>query len=166
MKNTLADQIAKFQKQEKLPKYVKRKRDFPIVTEDDIEKGAIIYVPMSAEEGLVIKSGYQNSDKWIVVIGLSDDDFIVGSLLVNTSPNVFSKELGDIQFPLLQKYYKFLDYKSWLDCSELFRVPRSKILKYGGYCGKMKDEDFELVWNTIKETGFINDEEKEEFGIL
>lgn len=166
MKDTLSEQIKKLQQQSKLPEYVKRKRDFPIVSEGDIEKGAIIYFPMSADEGLVVKGGHQSRDKWIVIVGVSNDDFIVGSLLVNTSPNGFSKELGDIQFPLLKKNYKFLDYKSWLDCSELFRVPRSKILQYGGYCGKIKEEDWVHIWNTIKETEFISDEEKEEFGIL
>ena len=30
------------------------------------------------------------------------DDCIVGFLLVNTKPNTFFKELGDIQFPLLK----------------------------------------------------------------
>ena len=166
MKNTLSEQIKKLQQQNGLPPYVKRKRDFPFVTEGEIEKGAIIYIPLSTEEGLIVKGGYQSSDKWIVIIGFSKDDIIVGSLLVNTHPNKFSKELGDIQFPLLPKDYEFLDYKSWLDCSGVFRISRSKIFKYGGYCGKMKNEDWKLIWETLRGTEFISDEEKEEFGIL
>lgn len=165
MKETLADQIAKLQKHEKLPEYISRKRDFPFVTEQQIERGAIIYIPLSADEGLTLK-GYKSRDKWIVIVGTSEYDYIVGSLLMNTEPNSFSKELEDIQFPLLKRDYKFLDYRSWLDCSELFRVPCSKILKYGGYCGKIKDDDWELIWKTIKETEFISDEDKEEFGML
>ena len=165
MREPLSDQITTLQQQEKLPKYTKRKRNFPFVAEEQIEKGAIIYVPLSKDEGLVLRK-HDTKDKWIVVIGISDEDYIVGSLLVNTNPNVFSKELGEIQFPLSVKDYPFLDYKSWLDCSEIFRVPRSKILKHGGYCGKIKEEDFNLIWETIKNTEFISDECKEEFGII
>ena len=42
MKNTLSEQIKKLQQQNGLPTYVKRKRDFPFVTEGEIEKGAQI----------------------------------------------------------------------------------------------------------------------------
>lgn len=63
MKNTLSEQIKKLQQQNGLPPYVKRKRDFPFVTEGEIEKGAIIYIPLSTEEGLIVKGGYQSSDK-------------------------------------------------------------------------------------------------------
>lgn len=165
MKKTLADQIAELQDKEKLPEYIKRKRDYPFVTEEQIKRGAIVYIPLSTDEGITLK-GYKSRDKWIVIVGISGDDYIVGSLLVNTAPNTFSKALGDIQFPLSKRDYDFLDYKSWLDCSELFRIPRSKILKYGGYCGRIKDDDWKLIWETIKETEFISEEEKEEFGIL
>ena len=166
MKKNLADQIGDLLEQKKFSGYRKRKRNFPIVTENQIEKGAIIYVPIYADENFVVRGGYKSSDKWIVIIGFSENEFIAGSLLVNTKPNNFSKELGDIQFPLSDIDYCFLDYKSWLDCSEIFRIPRSNILKYGGYCGKINDRDWELIWQTIKATEFINDEDKELFGIL
>lgn len=165
MKKSLQEQISGLQKKEKLPVYVKRKRNFPFVTQEQIERGAILYVPLSADEGLTLRK-YSSKDKWIVVIGISEEDCIVGSLLVNTKPNLLPEELGAVQFPLAVKDYPFLDYKSWLDCSEIFRVPRSKILSRGGYCGKISERDFELIWNTIKETEFISDEDKETFGIV
>lgn len=166
MKKTLAEQLAELQGQGVLPKPIKHKRTFPLITGRQIERGAVVYIPLSEEEGLVLKGKYKERDKWIVIIGVSDDDYIVGSLLVNTSPNNFTKELGDIQFPLLKRHYPFLDYQSWLDCSELFKIPRTKVLKNGGYCGKINMDDWTLIWETLKDTEFISEEEKEEFGIL
>ncbi|MCR6505126.1 hypothetical protein [Bacteroides muris (ex Fokt et al. 2023)] len=166
MKITLKEQIKILQEDGKLPKFSNKKRDFQIVTDENIKKGSIIYIPMINDDGFVVKGNYKSSDKWIVVMGISKDDCIVGSLLVNTKPNTFFKELGDIQFPLLKKDYSFWDYKSWLDCSKLFRIPRLRILQYGGYCGCITDSDWELIWETVKNTDFISDSDKEFFGIL
>lgn len=140
MKKSLGDQIKSLQTADKLPVYRNRKRHFPIVTADDIVPGAIIYVTLSEEDGLKLR-GWKEKDKWIVVIGTTSDGYIIGSLLINTNPNTFSRELGEIQFPMTRRSYPFLDYNSWLDCSELFRIPQSKILKFGGFCGNVSTDD-------------------------
>ena len=165
MIDSLDEQIKKFQAQGKLPEYVRRKRDFPYVTDKQIEQKAVIYVPLSEEEGLVVKGKYKSQDKWIVVIGTCENGDIIGALLINTVPHDFSKELGAVQFPLYKKDYPFLDYKSWLDCSEIFRIPRAKILKHGGYCGIINETDWKLIWETIVQTRFISEEDKAELSI-
>lgn len=63
MIDSLDEQIKKFQAQGKLPEYVRRKRDFPYVTDKQIEQKAVIYVPLSEEEGLVVKGKYKSQDK-------------------------------------------------------------------------------------------------------
>lgn len=166
MNDSLKEQIKKLQSQGRLPEYVRRKRDFPYVTNEQIERKAVIYVPLSEEEGLIVKGKYSNKDKWIVVIGTCENGDIIGALLINTDPNNFSPDLGAMQFPLLKKDYPFLDYKSWLDCSEIFRIPRTKLLKYGGYCGTIAEDDWRFIWDALVQTRFISEEDKMELGIL
>lgn len=172
MNDTLADQLSRLivgensEKPEIETKH-KKKKHFPIIQNDQLTKGTIIYVPLSEEEGLILKDGYKKRDKFIVVMGLTADGYVVGSLLINSNPNDSTVELGACQFPLKRKDYPtILDYDSWLDCSELFRVNRDKVLGKGGYCGMVTDKDWALVLPFLIENPLISNKDKKEFGII
>lgn len=55
MKIALKEQIKNLQEDGKLPKFSNKKRDFQIVTDENIKKGSIIYVPMINDDGFVVK---------------------------------------------------------------------------------------------------------------
>ncbi len=134
MKESMAEQLAKLTgrtlpQKPKNPK--KKKRQFPAAKEENLQKGQILFVPLSEDEGLVVKGGYPDQDKFITIVGIAIDGSIIGSLLINTDPNETTPELGACQYPLKgSDYPTILDYNSWLDCSQLFRVPRNKIPRY------------------------------------
>lgn len=143
------------------------RRQFPSVTGAQLVKGSVIYCPLSEDEGLIVTGGYDERKKFFTIIGIAADDAIIGSLLINTNPNDSTPQLGACQFPLkASDYPSILDYDSWLDCSQIFRVPRQKILSKGGYCGKVIDRDWTLVEQFIKETDVLSNAEKREFGII
>jgi hypothetical protein len=169
MKESMAEQLAKLTGQpvpEKQSKK-KKKRNFSPIKKEHLSKGHILFVPLSDEEGLVVTGGYKEKNKFITVIGVAPDGAIIGSLLINTDPNKITAELGACQFPLKEKDYPaILDYDSWLDCSQIFRIPKQKIVTKGGYCGEITDVDWGYINSFLIETDVLSKAEKKEFGLI
>lgn len=168
MKETLAEQLSHLTGKS-LPekKVLKKRKKFPRVKEEDLVRGSVIYIPLSADEGLVVTGGYTERNKFVTIIGITEDGFVIGSLLINTNPNDSTKELGACQFPLKCKDYpSILDYDSWLDCSQLFRIAKRKILNRGEFCGSIIQSDWDLILPFLRETETLSNREKREFGII
>lgn len=135
-----------------------------------IKVGDIIYVPLDEEDGLTLKDGYKERRKYIVIIGFTPEGIAVGALLINSEidPSKRSQELLDCQYPLQARHYRdILDYDSWLDCSDIFEIPKLKITDKGG---KMKGclilEDKERVMDFLKETDVFDNATKRRYGII
>lgn len=135
-----------------------------------IKVGDIIYVPLDKEDGLILKGGYEERLKYIVIIGFTPEGVAVGALLINSGIALSkrSKELMDCQYPLLARNYRhILDYNSWLDCSDIFEIPKSKISeKKGKLKGALLEEDKELVMEFLKKTDMFDNATKKRYGII
>lgn len=170
MKESLAEQLSHLTGKslpEKEVKKKKKKKTFPQVKKENLVRGNVIYIPLSAEEGLVVTGGYTERKKFVTIIGETSDGFVIGSLLINTDPHDATPELGACQFPLkLKDYPSILDYDSWLDCSQLFRIAKKKVLSRGGFCGSIIQSDWDLIVPFLRETEAISTKEKREFGII
>lgn len=168
MKESLAEQLSHLTGKS-LPqkKEQKKKKKFPKVKEENLVRGNVIYIPLSAEEGLIVTGGYAERNKFVTIIGTTEDGFVIGSLLINTNPHDSTRELGACQFPLkLKDYPSILDYDSWLDCSQLFRIAKRKVLNCGEFCGSITQSDWDLILPFLRETEAISNREKREFGII
>lgn len=158
MKESLAEQLKQ--------KFVKKKRIFPTIKPEQVDKGSIVYVSLDPTDGITVNGGYKSRAKFITIIGELPDDYIVGSLLINTRANFANEYLESCQYPLKQSDYPdLLDYQSWLDCSKLWRIPKSKILT-GGYCGKILEKDMKYIMQCLVDTPTISKKEKLLFGII
>ena len=144
----------------------KQKKAYPAIVEAQLCKGTIAYLPLGSEDGLIVTGGYKYRNKYIVIVGITEDGFIVGSLLINTKAHDATPELGACQFPLKQKDYPTnLKYKSWLDCSQLFRLEKNNMLKYAQYCGLLTEKDSSLLYSHLHESTMLSNKEKKEFGL-
>lgn len=132
--------------------------------------GDIIYVPLDEEDGLILKDGYKDRLKYIVIIGFTPEGVAVGALLINSEidPSKRSPELFDCQYPLLRRDYShILDYDSWLDCSDIFEIPKLKITDRAGKMkGRLTEEDKERVMDFLKETDVFDNVTKRRYGII
>lgn len=132
--------------------------------------GDIIYVSLDREDGLILKDNYQERRKYIVIIGFTPEGNAVGSLLINSQINHFkrSPELLKHQYCLLHsKYSHILNYDSWLDCSDIFEIPKAKINnKNGKVKGSLDSEDKENVIKLLTESDLFNNALKRRYGIL
>lgn len=135
-----------------------------------VKVGDIIYVPLDEEDGLILKDGYKDRLKYIVIIGFTPEGVAVGALLINSEidPSKRSPELLDCQYPLLHRDYNhILDYDSWLDCSDIFEIPKLKITdKDGKMKGCLTEEDKERVMDFLKETDVFDNVTKRRYGII
>jgi len=114
-----------------------------------VKIGDIIYVPLDEEDGLILKDGYKDRNKYIVIIGFTPEGVAIGALLINSEidSSKRSEELLNCQYPLMVRNYRdILDYDSWLDCSDIFELSKLKITeKNGKLKGCLISEDRERV---------------------
>lgn len=165
MKESMSAQLGKLLNRPMKTSVKKKNASFIPMCEKYISKGSVVYLPLTEEEGLTIKTGYDSRNKFVAIVGELPDGTIVGSLLINTHSNTESEKVTQCQYPLKKERYSWLDYSSWLDCSRIVTIARSKIL-FGKYCGRLLDEDFELVIQCIKDTTLISNKTKKKYGIL
>ena len=164
MKESLADQLSQKLGIVKKTSVKEKSRSFPSMSEGHISKGSVVYLPLSEEEGLHFTDGYDVRNKFVTIIGVLPDGTVIGSLLVNTKASAGNEKVEQCQYPLKKEKYAWLDYSSWLDCSRIVPIARSKVLS-GRYCGKLSDEDFNLVVQCIKNTTLISNKIKKKYGI-
>lgn len=163
----MKDQLLKlgFADKQERQKVVPRKYK---IKDTSFERGRILTMPFEESDGIVIKDGYKTRDKHFIVLGVSENDSIIGSFLINSDINGnihFTRELIDCQFPLRQKDYPhILSYDSHLDCSEIFEVDKIKINQKGSEIGQLTDSDLNLVIDHIERTEVISAKEKRRFG--
>lgn len=135
-----------------------------------IQIGDIIYMPLDKEDGLTLTDGYKDRLKYIVIIGFTPEGVAVGALLINSNIALSksSPELLDCQYPLLHRNYNhILDYDSWLDCSDIFEIPKLKITdKNGKLKGCLTQDDKQRVMTFLQETEAFTKTEKRHFGII
>lgn len=136
-----------------------------------VKIGDIIYVPLDEEDGLILKNGYDDRKKYIVIIGFTPEGVAIGALLINSeidSSKKRSEELLNSQYPLLIRNYRsILDYDSWLDCSDIFELSKLKITeKDGKLKGCLTPEDRERVMAFLKETEVFDNATKKRYGII
>lgn len=136
-----------------------------------VKIGDIIYVPLDEEDGLILKNGYDDRKKYIVIIGFTPEGVAIGALLINSeidSSKKRSEELLNSQYPLLVcNYRSILDYDSWLDCSDIFELSKLRIMeKDGKLKGCLTPEDRERVMEFLKETDVFDNATKKRYGII
>lgn len=139
------------------------------VTEEKIEKGALIETLVSEEEGLTFIDGRKQKPKKLIIINVDrENNVCYGALLVNSKMNPkagYSDEYMSSQYLLKQEDYpSFLRYDSYADCSEIFRIPIVKLLS-GEYFEKLKEEDLNGIFDILETSDILTTKEKKRFGI-
>ena len=108
--------------------------------------------------------------KYLVIIGFTPEGNAIGSLLVNSEIDLSkrSQELMDCQYPLQIRNYKhILDYDSWLDCSDIFEIPKSKLAEKGAKRkGCLIDEDRERILAFLRESDVFDNVTKRRYGLI
>jgi hypothetical protein len=139
------------------------------ITDNSFSTGKVLKMPLTEEDGIVLKGNAKERHKYIAVIGQDKDNSLIGSLLVNSNINenvIKTKKLLDCQFPLKEKDYDFLDHDSYLNCSKLFELSKIEIINKATEEGELTSKDRELVREHILNSEVISTKQKKRFNIV
>ena len=133
---------------------------------------------MNLPESLVIQRGvilhstifeYIDHGKFFVIIGEDEQNYI-GLFFINSNINYFNckQELFEMQYPLLKRDYSFLDYDSFLCCTEITTLNKQKLSESFStnkteYKGVLLQEHLDEVLNRVRNSKLFTDEEKETY---
>jgi hypothetical protein len=134
----------------------------------DLTVGTVVYVEMDKNDGLILTNGYTTRLKYVVVAGVKNGNKEVCAILVNTEDDYSNdSDWRAEQYPLLQiNYPNFLDYNSWLDCTDpKFLSVRKLKAKKAEVKGRLNEDDLKAVMIKLKDSDFINPHIKKVFGI-
>lgn len=131
------------------------------LSEDSIQNlykiniGDVFLVNLTREEGITPKEG-NTRNKFFIVLGFDDMGNAYGGVIINSHINSnMPVHIQELHMPLHNIKYKFLSHNSFIDCSKLFIVNKSK-LKGELYKGSLTEEDLELAIGTVCESKTIN----------
>ena len=125
-----------------------------------IKRGAILHTDLFI--------GTIGHCKFIVIIGEDAENYI-GLFFINSNihRNIFNKqELLNLQYPLLQKDYNFLEYDSFLSCTEITKLNKVALSKSMSenqtrFKSMLKDEHLKEILNLVRNSSVFSKKEKE-----
>lgn len=96
----------------------------------EIKIGDVFRIAMNKANGVVPKPGDTSRDKYFVVLGFDDEGNVYGGVIFNSFINMnLPPFVQAMQYPVKGKDYEFLSHDSYIDCSSIKTVKKSKLLK-------------------------------------
>lgn len=138
-----------------------------IITDEKLVPGRIIEIELNEEDGLKLKDNYKTRRKYLVIISVDNDRVIYATFLINSESYDITDELADLQYPLCEKDYpNFLKHKSFLDCSYLLPIDRTRLKNEGKDKGMLTERDLQDVIQAIKESKTIEPKTKKKYNLM
>lgn len=132
----------------------------------DIKRGDVFRVTMNKANGITPKKGDESRDKYFVVLGFDNDGNVYGGVVFNSYINInLPPYVQAMQYAITRIEYEFLSNDSYIDCSSIKIVKKSKLLKIR-HLGILKSSDVVNVTNKLKTNYRISKIELKRFGIL
>ena len=108
--------------------------------------------------------------KFFVVIGQNEEE-VIGAFFINSNIRNFlltKPKLLALQLGLGSDNYPFLNYNSFLDCSQIIRVAKAVLdsdiaAGIASFRGKLHPEDLDSVLSLVRDSDVFSDSEKEFF---
>ncbi len=108
--------------------------------------------------------------KFVVIIGEDKENYI-GLFFINSNIHriIFNKqELLNLQYPLLRKDYTFLDYDSFLSCTEITKLNKTTLTKsisdkQTRLVSTLKDKHLDEILTLVRNSNVFSKREKEKF---
>lgn len=133
---------------------------------DEVRLGDVYKIELSKADGIIPKNGYDTRDKFFVVLGFDEQGNVYGGILFNSKINQNLPTLiKDYHMPISAKVYPFLSHESFLNCTKIFSVTSTHLMK-GEKLGTINTTDFELICNTVCSYPDANPHKLKRFGLI
>ena len=125
--------------------------------------GNIYKIPMNEKDGITPKGGYDNRDKFIIIVGKNNPNDYYGVVVVNSKINILFADYN-FQYELKHdKYTGILKENSYVDCTSIKRVIKERVIDS---LGKIDDSDFESIVKKLKIHPNISKHELRKYNIV
>jgi hypothetical protein len=113
-------------------------------------------------------------EKRFIVVGFTEDKLSLASLYINSEINTninWSQEKQSLQLEFIPDNREYLDWTSFIDCSEFILRETNEIQKAiekrpEAIIGEINDADLELIITTVRHSTTINGKYKKRYGII
>ncbi len=130
-----------------------------------ISVGDVFAARMNESNGITPKDGYNSRRKFFVVLGITEDGFVYGGVVVNSQINKNTEPAKKmLQYPLDENKYDFLEHNSFVNCAELKTLTLEQLLK-AECIGKIIQEDLNLIIGAVIGSPFVEQATLERFQI-
>lgn len=136
------------------------------------------FASRNIETGTVLRLAVKDTNppkiKMFIVVGKTIDGLTLASTYINSDINKninWCIELKNLQIPISEKDYDFLNWDSYVDCSKMISRNTSEITSIiqknpGAAIGKIKPEDLEAILETLRNAPTIKGKIKKKFGLF
>jgi hypothetical protein len=134
------------------------------------EVGAIYLTDFDGkDDGFVLKAGKTKQSKFFIIIGNDSLGNAMGVIFINTDPHPKTKnefEFMKTQYFILRRTYpQFLEYDSYVDCSQIRKLDNIRMKKCK-YIRGLETSDLERIIEMLKSSDTITAKEKRKYGII
>lgn len=135
-----------------------------------VKRGSVFRMHLDEEEGVKGKNHGENGrNKYFVVLGVANDGSVIGFVLINSHVNAnLPDELKDLHYPINVSSYPFLKRNSFVNCSIIKEINRSKfslLFSPNSKKGEIKEEDMDMIIGAVKSSPSIPPKLLKKFGI-
>lgn len=132
----------------------------------EIKIGDVFRITMNKANGITPKPGDNSRDKFFVVLGFDGNGNVYGGVIFNSYVNInLPPFVQAMQHLVKGGDYEFLSHDSYIDCSSIKTVKKSKLLKSYSL-GKLSTNDVSNVCEKIRNNTRISKVELRKFGLL
>lgn len=137
----------------------------------EVNLGDIYYIPLTKEDDITPKGGFNHRNKYCFVVGFSEYGFYVVYFIMNSHPNqnyINTYELLSCQYPLSMKDYPSIikpeKDPSYLDLGHAREIERKRLLSEGEICGKLTETDYKNIFEWLRDSEQYSPKQKKRFG--
>ena len=140
-----------------------------VTSRDSLNIGDMVFQRMDRKDGLTLNNGYDDRNKYFVIVGRKSNGEAIGLCLINSDLDYYKgkPELQKYQYLMKKEDYpEFLVKDSRLDCSQLFKMTaRKSVAMKAETVGHLTDEDKARILPLVASCEFINNHDKKVYHI-
>lgn len=127
--------------------------------------GDVLHLPLTEDDDVTPKDGYESRRKKIVILGITGDYAMVGYVLINKDINNTYAD-PNLQIPIKQSDYPIILPKkdSFIDCGRVRSYDIVNMKEKGEYIGTLTDKDKGILRQEIEQSDHISVHTKRKFG--
>lgn len=133
-----------------------------------VQRGAVFRMTFYPEDGVKPKNpGDKSRNKYFCILGITENCWLVGSVLINTEINQnLAKIIEPFQHILSSSRYEFLNgVDRFLDCYRISKIDFDRIISDAEYIDTLWDIDLERAIDLANLSPMNSDKDLKMFGI-